>query len=137
MWLFEHLPKNSQVLTAIAYSQVLTAIAYTCYPFYNVMLDQSFVSIGSDGHCNKGTQLPLDPIEAAYLSGGIIGMINIGNSCYMNCVMQCLSHTLEMTDIFLTNDYTSTMCSGMWEGPLGWIGVAYCAFTTLFQYYFC
>ena len=62
---------------------------------------------------DKATQLGLDKVEAAYLHGGLIGISNLGNTCYMNAIIQCLSHTLEMTDIFLYKDFPlGTICSG-------------------------
>ena len=55
----------------------------------------------------------VEPKEAAYFSGGIVGLRNPGNNCYMNCIVQCLSHTLELTDIFLSDEYSTTVCLGM------------------------
>ena len=49
----------------------------------------------------QGTQLSLNAIEAAYLNSGIAAFPNLGNTCYINSTITCLSHTLEMTDIFL------------------------------------
>ena len=61
----------------------------------------------------RATQLSLDKVEAAYLTGGIVGISNWGNTCYMNSMIQCLSHTLEMTDIFLSRDFPrGTICKG-------------------------
>jgi ubiquitin C-terminal hydrolase len=55
----------------------------------------------------------LDTIEAAYLNSGIAAFPNLGNTCYMNSTMQCLSHTLEMTDIFLCGaEFDGLVCSG-------------------------
>ena len=59
------------------------------------------------------TQLSLDEVEAAYLTGGIVGISNLGNTCYMNSMIQCLSHTLEMTNIFLSRDFPrGSVCAG-------------------------
>ena len=35
----------------------------------------------------------------------IVGLQNIGNSCYLNCIIQCLLGTHELTKIFLNNFY--------------------------------
>ncbi len=32
---------------------------------------------------------------------GVVGLTNLGNTCYLNSALQCLSHTLELTRYFL------------------------------------
>ncbi|CAR30351.1 ubiquitin-specific protease DOA4 [Lachancea thermotolerans CBS 6340] len=34
-----------------------------------------------------------------------VGLTNLGNSCYMNCIIQCLLGTHELTQIFLDDSY--------------------------------
>ena len=34
---------------------------------------------------------------------GEVGLYNLGNTCYMNCSIQCLSHTSELTKYFINN----------------------------------
>ncbi|CDO94650.1 unnamed protein product [Kluyveromyces dobzhanskii CBS 2104] len=34
-----------------------------------------------------------------------VGLVNLGNSCYLNCIIQCLLGCHELTYIFLTNAY--------------------------------
>ena len=36
-------------------------------------------------------------------SKGLIGLYNLGNTCYMNCSLQCLSHTKALRNYFLNN----------------------------------
>ena len=40
-----------------------------------------------------------------YSNKGLSGLMNLGNSCYMNSAIQCLSNTVELTNYFLSTAY--------------------------------
>lgn len=43
--------------------------------------------------------------KSKYKSKGLTGLINLGNKCFMNSILQCLSNTLKLTDYFLSAKY--------------------------------
>jgi ubiquitin C-terminal hydrolase/Ca2+-binding EF-hand superfamily protein len=45
--------------------------------------------------------------EISLIGDGLNGMNNLGNTCYINSSLQCLSHTPLLTDYFLTKSYVS------------------------------
>lgn len=38
---------------------------------------------------------------------GLVGLQNLGNTCYMNAALQCLSNCQKLTEYFLSKKYLS------------------------------
>ncbi|NXT76102.1 UBP2 hydrolase, partial [Zapornia atra] len=54
-----------------------------------------------DGFCHAPTQ---DPASSKAVQG-LTGLRNLGNTCFMNSILQCLSNTKELRDYCLQNQY--------------------------------
>ncbi|KAG7197506.1 hypothetical protein KM043_007185 [Ampulex compressa] len=48
---------------------------------------------------------------------GVTGLKNLGNSCYMNSIVQCLSNTTRLTKYFTDNQYTDDLSLAREAGP--------------------
>lgn len=59
---------------------------------------------------------------------GSVGLRNLGNTCYMNSGLQCLSHTDELTEYFISKAYEDEINT---DNPLGTSGKLVDAFSKL------
>ena len=64
-----------------------------------------------------GTKAPEHP--------GVVGLRNIGNTCFMNSTLQCLNSTRPLTEYFLSGQYTKELNRKNPLGTGGKLAVAY------------
>lgn len=72
-------------------------------------------------------KLPREEFEKRVAVGkrGKVGLLNLGNSCYLSSCLQCLSHILPLTAFFLSNRYENELNENSIDGTGGRLAAQY------------
>ncbi len=62
---------------------------------------------------NSNEIKPNNYLYHSSLENSLIGFKNLGNTCYLNAALQCLTHTKELARYFLSNISKSTIFINM------------------------
>ena len=83
-------------------------------------------SSGAGSINGRDPSLDLDATQSA----GFVGLKNLGNTCYMNSALQCLSHSVPLSDYFLNCDWSEEINL---DNPLGSKGIIATAYAELLE----
>ena len=80
-----------------------------------------------DGESDTESDSDADEVNENILSQGVIGLQNLGNTCYLNAAVQCLSHSTPLTQYFLSNVFVHEINKTNFMGNQGRVACAFAA----------
>jgi len=76
-------------------------------------------------HVRKAVHVNFEEARTGEGPLGVVGLKNLGNTCFLNSSLQCLSATIPLTDYFLGYNYRSEINKENFLGTGGKLVVAY------------
>jgi hypothetical protein len=87
-------------------------------------LVQGGIVVGGEGG-GGGVEVEGEEDRPASVLAGKVGLANLGNTCFVNASLQCLSNTVPLTDYFLGYDYRSEINADNFLGTGGSLASSY------------